>query len=701
VRRALVIAASVAMLLALLAGYARVALVDSDQFANRASSVLRDDAARGAIADRITDEVVLKNEADLIAARPIISSVTSAALENRAFAKLFRAGVRDLHRTLFARGQDTVTLTLTDVGTVVAAALERFRPEIARRIEATGRVQLLRRDVGSLSARLARIADRVRVLAILLAVLALGLAAGALATARDRRRACVELGVGAAAAGVLVVVAYAFGRSLARGRVELPEDQAVVGGIYDAFLGDLRTAGWILAGAGAVAAAAAASLIRPVDLGEPLQLLGRALVTEPRPPALRVLRGAALVGAGLLLLLARDAMLAFLLSAAGIYLVYEGVSAVLRLVYRPPAPDDEVEEPQRPGRARLRRLVAPVGAGVLIAATVGMFLAAGGATTAAPADGPCNGHRSLCARTLTQVALPATHNAMSVPLKGWFSALQERPISGQLRDGIRGLLLDTHYADRLENGRLRTYFGSREQLRRQATQDGVNPDAVDAALRLRERAGFKGEGERGMYLCHTFCELGATTLASALDDIRDFLVANPDEVLVIVNQDYVTPADFVEAVRDADLEELAYRAPVGEGGLTLREMIDRDQRVVFLAENRAGAAPWYRLAYEEILQETPYSFARAAQITAPAELPASCRPNRGPAGAPLFLVNHWITSDPLPRPSTAVRVNAFEPLLARARDCERARGRLPNLVAVDFYRRGDLFGVVDRLNQVG
>jgi hypothetical protein len=699
VSRALVIAASVAMLLALLAGYARAALVDSDQFANRASSVLRDDAARGAIADRITDEVVLKNQADLIAARPLISDVTSAALESRAFAKLFRAGVRDLHRTLFDRGQDTVTLTLTDVGTVLAAALERFRPEIARRIEATGRVQLLRRDVGSLTARLARIADRVRVLAILLAVLALALAAGALATARDRRRACVELGVGAGAAGVLVVVAYAVGRSLARGRVELPEDQAVVGGIYDAFLGDLRTAGWILAGAGAVVAASAASLIRPVDLGEPLRRALRVAVTEPARPAWRLLRGAMLVAAGVALLVARDAVIALAFTVAGVYLIYEGVSVVLRLVYRPPAPEDDEPEAERP-RSR-RWLVAPVGAAVLIALAAGGFVAAGGATTAAPPNGPCNGHRSLCARTLAQVALPATHNSMSVPLEGWYSALQERPIDGQLRDGIRGLLLDTHYADRLENGRLRTYFGSREQLRRQATQDGVNPDAVDAALRLRERAGFKGEGERGMYLCHTFCELGATTLASVLDDIRGFLVANPDEVLVIVNQDYVTPADFVEAVRDADLEELVYRAPVGEGGLTLREMIDRDQRVVFLAENHAGAAPWYRLAYETILQETPYSFGRAAQLIAPAELPASCRSNRGPGGAPLFLLNHWITNDPLPRPSVAVQVNAFEPLLARARDCERARDRLPNLVAVDFYRRGDLFGVVDRLNQVG
>ena len=51
-----------------------------------------------------------------------------------------------------------------------------------------------------------------------------------------------------------------------------------------------------------------------------------------------------------------------------------------------------------------------------------------------------------------------------------------------------------------------------------------------------------------MYLCHTFCELGSTPLGDVLDDIHDFLVTHPEDVLVVVNQDYVTPADFVAAV---------------------------------------------------------------------------------------------------------------------------------------------------------
>ena len=38
--------------------------------------------------------------------------------------------------------------------------------------------------------------------------------------------------------------------------------------------------------------------------------------------------------------------------------------------------------------------------------------------------------------------------------------------------------------------------------------------------------------------------------------------------------------------------------------------------------------------------------------------------------------------------------------LARARRCQKTRGRLPNLIAVDFYATGDLMRVVRTLNGV-
>lgn len=299
------------------------------------------------------------------------------------------------------------------------------------------------------------------------------------------------------------------------------------------------------------------------------------------------------------------------------------------------------------------------------------------------------------------MALAATHNSMSAPLPGWFSSAQDGPIPDQLAFGIRGLLIDTHYADRLGGGRLRTDVGDPDELRERAAEDGVSPEAVDAALRIRDRLGFAGEGTRGMYLCHTFCELGGTPLEDVLEELHDFLVANPGEVVVVVNQDYVTPADFVAAATDAGLDELAYTGPSTGRWPTLGEMIERNQRVVFLAENRAGAAPWYRLAYEAIVTETPFSFRRVPELVGEAALEASCAPNRGPESAPLFLINHWTTTDPVPLPSDADRVNAYEPLMARLRECERQRGQLPNLVAINFYERGDVLRVVDTLNGLG
>ena len=253
---------------------------------------------------------------------------------------------------------------------------------------------------------------------------------------------------------------------------------------------------------------------------------------------------------------------------------------------------------------------------------------------------------------------------------------------------------------KLSNGRFRTEFGSQAELRQSIRQDGASDASVQAALRLRDRLGFRGSGERGMYLCHTFCELGATRLEPVLDDIHEFLVTHPTEIVVMVNQDYVTPPDFVKAVRDAGLERMAFAPPASGPWPTLRELIDADTRLVVLAENEAGAAPWYQLAYDRDVEETPYTFPKVAQLVDPAGLAATCVPNRGPERAPIFLLNHWVSTDPLPRPGDAAQVNAYDPLLLRAQECARIRGHVPNLVAVNFYRSGDLFRVVDTLNGV-
>jgi hypothetical protein len=287
---------------------------------------------------------------------------------------------------------------------------------------------------------------------------------------------------------------------------------------------------------------------------------------------------------------------------------------------------------------------------------------------------------------------------MSVPLPGWYGAEQEVGIPAQLRDGIRGLLIDTYEADRLTNGRLRTvldgpYAGG--------PLSDVSAQARRSADRLRRRVGFEGKGQRSLYLCHGFCELGGTPLATALAQIDDFLVAHPEQVLVIINEDYVAPSAFVKAVDASGLGALAYRGPTTGRWPTLSKMIASGGRVLFLAEHHAGGAPWYHLTYKQILEETPYAFSNASQLTDPAQLSHSCRPGRGPkSGGSLFLVNNWVSTDPVPLASNAAKVNAKVPLLRRLRACEKQRDHLPNLVAVNFFRTGGLMQAVNAVNGV-
>ena len=112
-------------------------------------------------------------------------------------------------------------------------------------------------------------------------------------------------------------------------------------------------------------------------------------------------------------------------------------------------------------------------------------------------------------------------------------------------------------------------------------------------------------------------------------------------------------------------------------------------RLVVLGENVPDTTSWYRPAYS-LMQETPYTFHKPEDF--------SCRPNRGAAANPLFLMNHWIESTPAPKPSNAKIVNAEAFLVARARECRRVRGRMPTVLAVDFAATGDVVRAAALLN---
>ena len=187
-------------------GYLDRVLFDGDRFAARTTTALRDPDVRTVIADRVTDQLVLRNRPDLLAARPLIAGAVSGLVGGEAFATILRAAARDAHRAVFDRDQDSLTLTLADAGVVASAALRQLRPELADQLE-DERVVLLRERLGSVAADLARFGDDAELLAWVLLALAVASAAGAVVLARDRRRCAAQLGLAVLAAGLIVVLA--------------------------------------------------------------------------------------------------------------------------------------------------------------------------------------------------------------------------------------------------------------------------------------------------------------------------------------------------------------------------------------------------------------------------------------------------------------------------------------------------------------
>src|SRR6476660_4712868 len=146
---ALVVLASLLLLAATLAGYARRALFEPQQFADRATATLHDSSVRTLIGERVTDRVVLRQNADLLAARPLIASAISGVVGGRAFGSLFHRAALDTHRAVFEHDENTVTLTVADIGTVAAAAIRAVRPSLARDLQASGRIEVVDHHVGA------------------------------------------------------------------------------------------------------------------------------------------------------------------------------------------------------------------------------------------------------------------------------------------------------------------------------------------------------------------------------------------------------------------------------------------------------------------------------------------------------------------------------------------------------------------------
>lgn len=344
---------------------------------------------------------------------------------------------------------------------------------------------------------------------------------------------------------------------------------------------------------------------------------------------------------------------------------------------------------------RSRRLAVGLGLAALIAAaSVAAVIALSAPSPPAEAlasqpSGGCNGLPKLCDRRIDDVVFAATHNSYAAADEpGWLFANQRYPISRQLTDGIRGLLIDIHHGvlDK-SSGRVRTDLRADGSDRNKAAR-ALSPEALQAADRL---AGRVGAGELGgpskLYLCHTLCELGAEPLDQELTVIRHFLERKPNQVLLVIVEDYVPPTQIEKAFERNGL--LRYVAAFDRSAPlpTLGDLIDRGKRLVVFAEEAGGKPAWYMPAFS-FIQDTPYSARRPSEL--------SCSRYRGDASSPLLLLNHWIARFP-PRVSDQVSISGSY-LEDRVKRCTAKRGIVGAIVAVDFYERMGVIEAARKLN---
>lgn len=678
------------IVLALLLGYATRSLFDARGFSNRVAASLEDERFSRYVAEKIADTMI-KADPDLIGLRPVLIGVNRSLVSSAPFRAAVRRSARAMHSAMLSNTGQQIVLTVEDLGALLKSALQT-QPALAQRIPPTvlGRLGSFGAlNSGELTVRLVRLGNRLRLAVLTFLFLGIVLCAASVWLSGEKRRAIIRMGLACSVVALLLAVIARFGGDLAAMFVH-PENLAPpIAGMASAFLGGLMPWAAALGFGGLVLSAGAASLLDRVALHHWARSTRRWLLGEQSKMRVRLLRG--LLGAtmGVCLLVWPLPSLTVLGWITGIVVTFaglrEGFAAALHLL---PEIEARARDPRQ--RAPRRQAFALVSAIAVLLIAITVFVWSRSVDTEPPHTvTACNGAAELCDRRLDRVFFPTTHNSMGgADLPGWMFPSQNANVRKQLEDGVRGFLIDVHYGipvgDRVKTD-LEDEAGAMAKY-----EAALGKEGMAAVIRIRDRLAGKPGGQRDVYLCHGFCELGSEKFTTMLREMREFLAANPGEVLIIVIQDEgVAPADVERCFQESGMVNYVYRGAVQAPWPTLREMVDSDQRVLVMGENNTAGVAWYHPAFE-VLQETPYGFRDTLDFTN--------KPNRGGTSGSLALMNHWIESVPSPKPSDAAIVNAHDRLLTRIRGFVSERKRIPNLVAVDFYGVGDLIRLVRELN---
>ncbi|KAJ1949735.1 hypothetical protein FBU59_001012 [Linderina macrospora] len=311
----------------------------------------------------------------------------------------------------------------------------------------------------------------------------------------------------------------------------------------------------------------------------------------------------------------------------------------------------------------------------------------------------CAGHPELCSKPFNKVSFGTTHNAYSyAPPAGSPALNQERSIQQQLDDGIRAFMIDTHKPLKVTSvwDKIIAWFNT--------TFHRTN--AADAPE------------IQGVHLCHQSCALvDKGTLYDTLKVFRQFLNEHPGEIVtfIIENSDGFAPEQLSPSFKLADLERSAFvptweHSPNNQNYTwpTLKEMVDKDQRmVVFVDKNTDTAKVPYLLSEWDYVIETQFS-----NIHPVKEFP--CTQDRPGDHVPrdLLVVNHFaynritVAEKNIDIPLTADQLrkygyNSKDQIQTHLNTCTKVWGadRVPNFITLDYY---DVSGsaLLDTVNKV-
>jgi hypothetical protein len=328
---ALMAIAAVCLVLGGLAVYARATILDEDAFTARAVSTLSSDEVDEEIADRVTTRLVGQMPG-LLRFQPILEYEARHMTAAPEFDGAFADAARRLQRSLF-NGYTLASFDVGFAGAQLKATVAEREPRLREPLSRVDASDLMDLSGGGAEGALRHLAPTARrsavagVPALLLALVLLG--AGILA-AHDRRRGLHAAALFVGATGGAVVAGWTAARAFTLTLFDTSHGDAVVGTIWDAFLGDLRLWSLGLAAAGIVVAACVAATL---PAGEPGRLLARARA-RLAGERLSGLLALGLLALAVVVLAARELVMdLFVVSLAGA-LLYRGVHQLARLAVR-------------------------------------------------------------------------------------------------------------------------------------------------------------------------------------------------------------------------------------------------------------------------------------------------------------------------------------------------------------------------------